>query len=127
MIQTEKLRFRKGDWLVIGVVVVLAVVVMLCFLPGNKEPASKAEIYLNGEQVQTVDLTKDQTFTISDRYSNVIRVENGEISIIASDCPGQDCVHSGKISTLGRMIVCLPNGLEIRITTAQADVDFVVR
>ena len=127
MIGTEKLRFRKGDWAAIGIVIVLAVAVLLCFLPGNKAPSSQAVIYLNGELVRTVDLSKDQIFVISDRYHNVIQVSDGKISVVESDCPGQDCVHSGSISTLGRILVCLPNGLEIRITSAEADVDFVVR
>lgn len=126
MVQPERLRFRKGDWLVIGAVVLLAIAVLLCFFPGNRGRASTAEIYLNGKLVRIVDLTKDQTFEISDRYENVITVEDGEIFVARSDCPGQDCVHSGKISTLGRILVCLPNGLEIRITAAKADVDFVV-
>ncbi len=126
MVQSERLKFRKGDWLAIGIVACLAVAVLLCFLPGNGGDASCAEVYLNGKQIKTVDLTKDQTFVVSDRYENVITVKNGEIFVSASDCPGEDCVHSGKISTLGRILVCLPNGLEIRITSAPADVDFVV-
>ena len=126
MVSEEKLRFRKGDWLAIGAVVILAAAILLCFFPGNRKDASCAEIYLNGKQIKTVDLTVDQTFVIADRYENVITVKNGEIFVEASDCPGKDCVHSGKISTLGRSLVCLPNGLEIRVTSAKADVDFVV-
>ena len=121
-----RLTFGKGDWLAVGLVLVLAAAVLLCFFPKNGADASSAEIYLNGKLVKTVDLTKDQTFTISDRYENQITVEKGAIFVEASDCPGEDCVHSGKISTLGRVLVCLPNGLEIRITSAPADVDFVV-
>ena len=126
MVQAEKLRFRKGDWLAVGIVITLAVAVLLCFFPGSKEGASCAEVYLNGKLVKTVDLNKDQTFVVSDRYENVITVKNGAIFVEDADCPGKDCVHSGKISTLGRILVCLPNGLEIRITAAKADVDFVV-
>lgn len=127
MVQTERLKFSKGDLLAVGLVAALAIVVLLCFLPGNKESSGKAEIYLNGQPVKTVDLTVDQTFIVSDRYRNVITVADGAISITESDCPGRDCVHSGSIHTQGRMIVCLPNGLEIRITSSEADVDFVVR
>ena len=124
---TEKLRFRKGDCLAIGLVILMAVLVLVCFLPGNKQPSSQAEVYLNGDLVKTVDLTEDQTFDISDRYHNVIRVEDGTIAFAESNCPGQDCVHSGSIRTQGRVLVCLPNGVEIRITAGSADVDFVVR
>ena len=127
MESAEKLQFRKGDWLAISLVIVLALAVFLCFLPGNQHPSSQAQIYLNGKCIRTVDLTKDQTFTVSDRYQNIIEVAGGKISVIESDCPGRDCVHSGSISSLGRVLVCLPNGMEIRITDGQSDVDFVVR
>ena len=122
-----KLRFRKGDFLSIGLVIALAVAVLLCYLPGNKEPASQAEIYLNGQRIQTVDLRVDQTFEICDRYRNEITVKDGAIAVTGSDCPGGDCVHSGSISAPGRVLVCLPNGLEIRVIADEADVDFVVR
>ena len=126
MVRIERLQFCKGDWLTVGLVVTLAIFVSLCFLPGKSESSGQAEIYLNGEMVKTVELTEDQTFVIADRYRNVISVADGAISIVESNCPGQDCVHSGSINTSGRVIVCLPNGLEIRITSQEADVDFVV-
>lgn len=126
MIETEKLRFRKGDWLAVGLVVFLAVSIVLCFLPKNDRDGGYAEIYLNGQLVKTVTLDNDQVFTVSDRFTNEITVSGGKIALTASDCPGQDCVHSGGIESAGRSIVCLPNGVEIRVISADADVDFVV-
>lgn len=125
--QPEKLRFCKGDWVAVGIVLLLALAVLLCYLPGYQKPAGQAQIYLNGQLIQTVDLTKDQSFTIEDRYRNEITVSSGKIFFSDSDCPGKDCVHSGSIHTSGRSLVCLPNGLEIRITSQETDVDFVVR
>lgn len=127
MAQAERLRFQKGDLLAIGLVIVLAALVMLCFLSGNSELSGQAVISLKGETVETVDLTQDRTIVIEDHYRNVIEIADGKIAIVQSDCPGQDCVHSGNISTNGRVLVCLPNALEIRITSGEEDVDFVVR
>ena len=127
MNQAERLRFRKGDLLAIALVALLAVLVFVCFLSGKNEPSGVAVVYLDGEKIQTVDLMQDQTFTVEGRYRNQITVSDGAISVTDADCPGQDCVHSGSISTQGRILVCLPNGLEIRITSAGEDVDFVVR
>ena len=126
MQQKAHLQFCKGDLLAIGLVIILAVTVGLCFFPKNSAASGQAAIYLNGKLICMVDLTENQTFTITDRYTNVISVEDGKIFIRESDCPGQDCVHSGSIHTEGRILVCLPNGLEIRITSAEEDVDFVV-
>ena len=122
----DQLRFRKGDWLAVAIVVALAVSVLLCFLPQEDAQPGYAQIYLNGELVKTVPLDGNQTFTITDRYTNEITVADGKIAVTASDCPGQDCVHSGSIHNASRVLVCLPNGMEIRIVAADADVDFVV-
>ena len=76
--------------------------------------------------VKTVALTENQTFRISDRYQNEITVKDGAIAFTASNCPGEDCVHSGSIHSPGRSLVCLPNRVEIRVISGEPDVDFVV-
>ena len=126
MVTTDRLQFRKGDLLAIALVIAIAICVLLCFLPRTDVPPGYAQIYLNGELVKTVSLQEVQTFAITDRYTNQITVADGKIAITASDCPGQDCVHSGSIHNPSRVLVCLPNGLEIRIVAADSDVDFVV-
>ena len=120
------LRFRKGDLIAIVLVLILAISVFLCFLPRRNEETVYAQIYLNGHLVTTVALDQAQSFVIEDRYRNEITVSDGKISITAANCPGQDCVHSGSIHAPGRSLVCLPNGLEIRVLSGKADVDFVV-
>ena len=126
MAQADVFRFRKGDWLALGLVAVLALAVLLCFIPRSQEPAGYAQIYLDGELYKTVSLNEDTTFVIEDQYTSEITVKNGSISFSASNCPGQDCVHSGSIHTTGRSLVCLPNRVEIRVVAGQTDVDFVV-
>ena len=61
-------------------------------------------------------------------YTNRIEIKDGKVFITESDCPGEDCVHSGWISEGGRSIVCLPNRVEIRIEgETESEVDFIVR
>ena len=126
MTERDPLGFRKGDWLAIALVTALAAAVLLCFLPGGNEPAAQAEIYLDGELYRTVTLTENAVYQVTDTYSNEITVKDGAIAFTASDCPGQDCVHSGSIHSTGRSLVCLPNKVEIRVVTGESDVDFVV-
>ena len=126
MKKQEHLRFRKGDLLAIALVVILAVSVAVCFIPRNNEMPVQAEIYRDGKLVKTVSLDEEITFEVMGKYTNVITVSNGSIAITASDCPGEDCVHSGSIHTSGRSVVCLPNGVEVRVVNAASDVDFVV-
>lgn len=127
MISKEVLRFRKGDLLAVGFVILLAAVVAIGYIPRTDASLCRAEIYRAGELVETVSLQEDREITITDAYTNVIAVRDGKIGIIRSDCPGEDCVYSGLIGKANRSIVCLPNGVEIRLVADEADVDFVVR
>lgn len=126
MVKQEFFRFRKGDFLAIAIVAVLAVLVALCFLPKGSDSPVQAQIYQSGDLIMTVPLEEEASFTITGKYTNVITVADGRIAVSASDCPGEDCVHSGAIHSSGRSIVCLPNSVEIRVVNAQSDVDFVV-
>ena len=126
MAKQEHLRFRKGDFFAVALVVILAAAVAVCYLPKGQTGTASAEIYQNGELVRTVSLDTDLSFALTGKYTNTVTVENGSIAITASDCPGEDCVHSGAIHTSGRSIVCLPNEVEVRVVNARSDVDFVV-
>lgn len=126
MAKPEHLCFRKGDFLAIAVVLVLAVAVAVSYFPKDTSAPVRAEIYREGELVKTLTLDMDTQFEIVGRYTNVISVQNGQIAITASDCPGEDCVHSGAIKTTGRSVVCLPNEVEVRVVSGASDVDFVV-
>ena len=121
-----RLQFQKGDYAAIGLVVLLAIAVALAFLPGRMKDAAGVEIYHDGVLVKTMPLSSDESYTVVGDYTNVITVSDGSVSITHSDCPGMDCVHSGSISVVGRSLVCLPNGLEVRVIGQSDDVDFVV-
>ena len=120
-----RLRFQKGDVAAIAGIALLAVLVFVLFLPKGNSPAACAEIYQNGKLVKTVQLAEDQEFTVTGAYTNTVTVRDGKIAVTQSDCPGEDCVRCGWISGTGRSIVCLPNGLELRVV-GNTDVDFVV-
>lgn len=120
-----KLRFGKWDIAAVGGIVLLAALVLALFVPVKDTKGAYAQVYQNGELIKTISLNQNQEFTITGEYTNLIAVKDGKISVTASDCPGEDCVHCGWLDSAGRSIVCLPNGLEIRVI-ADGDVDFVV-
>ena len=120
------LKFQKGDYLAIALVLALALAVVLCYLPGFSQEPSSVEVYHNGMLVKTMDLSVDDHYTVEGDYVNVITVSGGSVSITYSDCPGMDCVHSGSIRSAGRSLACLPNGVEVRVVGSAGDVDFVV-
>ena len=77
--------------------------------------------------MKELPLEEDQNVEAEYEYHNLISIQNKMVCILESDCPGEDCVHSGWIGSVGRSIVCLPNRVEVRVVGVQDDVDFVVR
>ena len=48
------------------------------------------------------------------------------VRVLESDCPTQDCVHTGQISKAGQSIVCLPARIVITLVGTSADYDAIV-
>lgn len=123
-----KLNFQKGDIFAVIIVLLIAVCIGLAFVPFSKESQDAAvQIWQDGRLMKELPLDKNRSIEVAKEYHNVITIKDGKVSISESDCPGEDCVHSGWIGTVGRSIVCLPNRVEVRIVGSQDDVDFVVR
>ena len=121
-----RLRFQKGDLLAVAATLLLAVSVFFLFLPRGNGEAAVAEIYLDGVLIRQLPLDTPTELEVTGDYHNTVTVRDGKIGVTESDCPGEDCVHSGFVGTSGRSVVCLPNRLEIRVVSAPGDVDFVV-
>lgn len=120
-----RLSFCRADLLAIGLVAALAVLVAVCFLP-EQVPAAMVQVYQDGALVWTLPLDEDQELELSGAYHNTVTIRDGKVAVTASDCPGADCVGCGWIGSAGRSIVCLPNGVEIRVVAQESDVDIVV-
>lgn len=122
-----KLTFCKGDLSAIALVAVTAVLVSVLFWTKvGAEEGSVLLVYQEGNMIGELPLDVDTEFVVKGAYTNKIVIKDGLASIAESDCPGNDCVHSGVIHEAGRSIVCLPNRVELRIEGA-SEVDFVVR
>lgn len=79
-----------------------------------------AQILQDGKVIQTVDLqsvTEAYEFEVraADGF-NRIRVEQGKIAVIDSDCPDKICVKQGFIENSALPVVCLPHKLSVVIT-----------
>ena len=55
----------------------------------------------------------------------VLLLLGGAVSVTQSDCPGQDCVHSGAVSRAGQSIVCLPARIVVELVGAADGYDLV--
>lgn len=120
-----RLKLQRGDFWVIALVILLALAVAWIFLPSDQEGGT-VQLYLDGDLIHEMPLSENDEYVLAGEYENTIAVQDGRAAIIESNCPGEDCVHSGWISAASRSIVCLPNRAEVRIVGAADEVDFVV-
>ena len=125
------LRPKPLDALVAAAVVALAVVTALLFYgPRTGAGQLTAVITQHGQTVRTVALTgldKELVIPLDDgTYHLTVRVSGDAAYIADSDCPGQDCVHTGAITRAGQSIVCLPAQVVISLVGTSSDVDAVL-
>ena len=83
-------------------------------------------ISVDGETVERCALSNYEGGTYESRgYTLTVAVENGAVRVSESDCPNQDCVHSGAISRAGQSIVCLPARVAVTLEGAASDYDLI--
>ena len=84
-------------------------------------------ISIDGETVERVPLENYQGGSYESRgYTVRVAAEDGAVRVAESDCPNQDCVHTGAISRAGQSIVCLPARVAVTLEGASAGYDVIV-
>lgn len=120
----ERRRPTLWDALVVAAVIACAAALMVLLRPSSG-PSVTAVVTLDGAvtaQYRLDRLEEPVTLTLDDApYPLTIRGEPGRIRIEHSQCPSQDCVHTGWISRPGQQIICLPNRLVISLIGDEAD------
>lgn len=109
--------FKWGDLILLAV---LIVAVALTVWAALREEGGTAEIYIDGRLAYSLSLDRDAVVEL-DGVNMTVRVKDGKISVLSSDCPEQLCVHSAPIGSTGGMIVCLPNKVVIKVTGKEVD------
>jgi hypothetical protein len=92
---------------------ILAVCLVLVFIPADDTPALRAQIR-SEDSVVIVDLLQPQelVFDTADGGYNIVTVKGGKIAVTEANCPDQYCVRQGFCNS-GEQIVCLPHKLVI--------------
>ncbi len=72
-----------------------------------------------------VTLTVAPCATVKRDAETRTQTETAGVRVVSSDCPTQDCVHTGQISRAGQSIVCLPAHIVITLAGADADYDLI--
>ena len=116
--------------LLIGILIAAGLCSLLFILiRPSAHTALKAEIYVDGEIVRTLDLSgieETRTIRIETPYGyNLVEAGPGYIRMQDADCPHRTCTHMGKRTGDGIPIVCLPHHLVIRVCGSEPEEDGV--
>ena len=109
-------RPRLWDGLVAAAVVLLAAVTAWAAWGGGTTENLTVVVSIDGTEADRFPLDGEGEHTYAAGGYTVQVVESGEgVFVASSDCPTQDCVHTGTISRGGQSIVCLPARLSVRL------------
>jgi len=112
----HKLIKRIDFWLIIGLVMLaVGIYIWYAAIFENTNGFLYAQITIDGEIRQTVELSIDRTFSPGQLPNVSFEVRGGAIAFIKSDCPDQICVDNGFLSRAGQVSVCLPNLISLII------------
>ena len=115
-----ELKFNRYDAVVAVVVALLAVAAALWFcLPRTQTGDLTVVISVGGQETQRTGL-KDFAPTILSHngYTLTVAADGDSVWVSDSDCPTQDCVHTGHIRRGGQSIVCLPAQVVVHLEGA---------
>lgn len=134
MRQFPELKPNLWDGLVVLAVAALAVFAAVTVWRGGGESgALTAVVSADGVEVDRFSPAELSDGSRTYAYNGVTLTVRGEgdggLRVASSDCPTQDCVHTGVIARSGQSIVCLPARVVIQLTGGGADpnaVDVVI-
>lgn len=127
-LSTVKLKPTVWDGLVVAVVIALASIVAIVFYGSKQGGDLKAVVSVGNQVVDTLPLSgESKTYTYQNNgYTLHVSVTDNGIRVQESDCPSQDCVHTGTISRAGQSIVCLPAQIVIHLEGTSSDAPDVI-
>ncbi|MCK5130851.1 MAG: NusG domain II-containing protein [Candidatus Sabulitectum sp.] len=112
--------FKLGDATLIIVIFAIALIWSRCNRERNTEPESLRIVTANTDD--TLSLFRD---TLIAMEHLTIEIKNESAAITHSDCPTQQCVRTGSITTPGQMSACMPNGIWIEILGSEKTTDVI--
>lgn len=124
----HELKFNRFDALVALIIALLAVVAALWFyLPRSQSGQLTVVISVAGEETRRVPLSDfTETTVTGGGYTLRVSTRDGGVAVTDSDCPTQDCVHTGVITRAGQSIVCLPAQVVVHLEGTTPDAPDVI-
>ncbi len=124
----HELKFNRFDALVALIIALLAVTAALWFyLPRSQSGQLTVVISVAGEETRRVPLSDfTETTVTGGSYTLRVGTKDGGVAVTDSDCPTQDCVHTGVITRAGQSIVCLPAQVVVHLEGTAPDAPDVI-
>jgi len=111
---------KKGDFLIIGIVILLALTPLLIPLLSEKSGDAFVRVSQDGEILYEGPITEDKVIETPNGSNRVI-ISGGEVYMEHADCKDQLCVSAGK-ATQEHPIICLPNKVTVTIVSGKEPV-----
>ena len=108
----------RNDIILIGSLLLVAVLSLVLVLVFRVKKNLVAKIYVQNEVVEVIDLSKkeEKDYIVHGLNGDLhVHTHDGAIAVVSSNCPHQDCVHMGYVSTTNRPIICAYNAVCINI------------
>jgi hypothetical protein len=78
------------------------------------------------DSTRVISLSDDRTVAVRGALGEtVVRVGSGRVEFLSSPCPHKICLERGCAGSEGDYIVCVPNGVSVRVV-GKSDFDAVV-
>ncbi len=106
----------RNDIILIISLLAVSAIVLFATEAFNKR-GDMVDIYVGDELFGTYPIDADLTIDVEgyDKGKNTVCIKDRKVFMISASCPDRLCMHQGRISGEGRMIVCLPNRVLIKI------------
>lgn len=106
---------KKKEIILISAMILVSLVLIVVMR--LSDGGTKVRVTVGGKEYGIYNLSKDTEIEIiSDGGINVLRIENGQASVISASCPDKICVNMYPLSDeVPGIIVCLPNEVIVEL------------
>ncbi|MGN1267182.1 MAG: NusG domain II-containing protein [Dorea sp.] len=113
-----KLKLKKNDWILVGIIVVVASLTFLLHEVVGGQGANCVTIKVNGKIEGIYSLSENKEIVINNG-TNILQIKNGEADMIEADCPDKLCVNQKAVSKNNENIICLPNKVVVEVSSSE--------
>lgn len=119
----------RADRVLIAILACVALGATPAALALSRSAAADTVFIESPAGVSRMSLTVDAALTVAGAEGSLlVESRGGAVRICEADCRDHTCVRTGWVRTSGATIVCLPNGVTVRIGGERDDgLDAVVR